>query len=335
MRPNRALLILASALLLAAPATAWKVDPALVAACPALGKAITMANQIVNSSEGVDCFVNGPLDKGMDPEMFDDDGEGPEITVENLPDCVYGIYRSATAPNTIVVDEQLKIDAETNPAILMVLAATIVHETTHWVDHTADAGHDTPGEEGCAMETWIFGFPKWIENAMGTALCQVSAQDALVLSLAATRPSYVVGEPIEVQLSFTNRTANALSFIDLLELPAGFLSFTVRTPSGRLSLYQGGEGKAWPREQNVVTLQPGQSTARTVRLNAPGDGYPMASAGTYQVSAQFMQPNFGCPMFGRSDYFIGTAKSGTLALSVAKPVAVDPVDHRGDERMDN
>src|SRR6185295_4674628 len=249
---------------------------------------------------------------------------------ENPDPGTYGEYRKDTDPNTIFIDEQLKLDTEANPALLMMLAATIVHETTHWVDHTTDGGHDTPGEEGCAMETWIFGFPKLIENAMGTPLCRVSAQGALALSLQATKTSYQVGEPIDLRLTLSNRIGESLSFIDLLEFPAGFLTFTVKTPSGRTAIYQGAEGKARPREQNVVTLQAGQSILRTVRLNAPGEGYPMATAGTYQVSAQFMQPNFGCPMFGRSDYFVGTAKSGTLALSLVKPAAVDPVDRRGD-----
>lgn len=334
MRSNLAILILASAIAVASPAAAWTVDPDLVAACPALGKAIQMANEIVNSSEGVDCFVNGPLDQGLDPEKFDDDGEGPEIKVEELPDDTYGEYRSGTDPNTIFIDEQLKIDAEHNPAILMVLAATIVHETTHWVDHTTD-GLDTPDEEGCAMETWIFGFPKWIENAMGTALCQQSADGALSLALSTARPVYQKGEPIDVRMTLTNRTAEALSFLDVLSFRAGFLNLSIRTPTGRLARYLGTEGKAWPREQNVVTLPPGQSTTRTIRINAPGEGYQMLAAGMYQITAQFAQPNFGCPMFGRSDYFIGTARSGPLALSVATSIAVDPMDRRGGEMLDN
>lgn len=301
-----------------APVAAWKIDPALLAACPILGVAREMAKAIVNSSEGVDCFVNGPLDTGTDPANFDDDDEGPEIKVMDLTaEGAYGIYfgQGGGPRDCIFVDEQLKIDAEAgDAAALEVLAATIVHETTHWVDHTLD-GVDTPDEEGCAMEVWIFGFSKQIENVGGNVSCAPTPPGTLVLEIALAKDFYLPGEPIDVTLLLTNLGSRPVTVLDFFGL-GQFLSFEVLSPAGDRLPLLAPELKVRVNPGMLADLAPGQQLVRVVRLNAPEEGFMLGQPGSYTLRATYHLPNLGCPLFGR-DLFRGTVASNAVRLTVA------------------
>ena len=292
---------------------AWKLDPAVAAACPALAAAVAAANATVNSPQGVDCFVNGPLDRGMDPEKFDDDGEGPEIKVEDLSSRkAYGLYRPTT-PNVIYVDEQLKVNAEAgNAAAQMVLEATIVHETTHWVD--AQDRRDTPGEEGCAMETWIYGFPKLIENAMATWVANPSPAGTLAVQISTPKTMYGVGEPIDVTLTLINQSSGWVTIVGDPTLPSEFLDFDVRGPRGRVD-YSGVKVKSRVPEERLVDLAPGETLTQVVRLNAASEGYSMMEKGVYQLTATYEVPDYGTPLHDREVY-AGRETSRSIQISV-------------------
>jgi len=311
------LLLLALALMLAPPqpaAEAWKLDPALAQACPALAKAVQAANATVNSPEGVDCFLHGPLDNDTDPSTFDDDGEGPEIQVRDLSAMnAYGLY-DHTTPNVIYVDEQLKVDAEAgNAAAQMVLAATIVHETTHWADE--QDGTDTPGEEGCAMETWIYGFPKLIENAMVTPVFHSSPAGTLAVRISTAKTMFALGEPVDVVVTVSNQSAGVVTLVSSATLASEFLDFKVVGPDGRVG-YGGDKVKSRVPEERLTDLAPGDSLAWTVRLNAAGEGYALTRPGMYTLAATYGVPDYGAPLYGR-EVFAGMVTSRDLRISVS------------------
>jgi hypothetical protein len=136
-------------------------------------------------------------------------------------------------PDCIFVDEQLKVDAEAGDAASQkVLEATIVHETTHWVDHMD--GTDSPDEEGCAMETWIYGFPFVIENAPIDRVATTTPPGALGMRISTPKAMYHAGEPIAVTFTLTNQSNRVLTLVGDPTLASEFLDFDVRGPQGRV-----------------------------------------------------------------------------------------------------
>lgn len=333
--PALAILLLGG-LLIPAPAEGWRIDPGLLQEYPVLGQAIALARQDAQSDEGVDCFINGPLDTGMDPNNFDDDDEGPEIMVEDLVGA-YGEFRHVTAPDTIFIDTQLVMDAQSGDARAMeVLVATIVHETTHWVDHNADGGHDTMGEEGCAMEAWIYGFIKQYWNVDGipvepvTALgsrraggaataellaCSPTSPSTLALSLSMPRTSYALGDPVVLTLTLTNVSTGLVEVIDRFEIEGLYVTLEVLGPDGSRVEYEGVEIRPVLPAQLFVTLEPGESLTRSVEVEPPSGGYPLDDRGTYSITASYTLPPFGCLPFARY-LMTGEVRSNTVQVNV-------------------
>lgn len=326
-----ALALLGSAIAAPRSATAWKIDPGLAQACPALVKAKDAAKKTVDDSIGVDCFLHGPLDMGMDPEKFNDDDEGPEIKSRDLSAwSAVGLFSPRT-PNCIYVDEQLKLDAEAGDlASQMLLEATIVHETSHWVDWKDH--RYTPGiEGGNEMEEWIYGFIKEIENAMTATACAKSPAGTLAVRIATPRAMVRGADPIDISVTLTNVSNRSTSLLGNLGLDAGLLLFTIRRGDGTLVPYVGDRIRVRATEENLHVLPPGASFSGTVRLNAPEQGYEaLAEPGTYKIAATYKGGNFGCPLFGREDLFVGSSTSNSLNLMV-RSADVLPIDPRSSE----
>lgn len=317
-------------------ARAWQIDPGLLEEYPILAAAIAAARRDVQSEEGIECFLSvegHPLDTGMDPNDFDDDDEGPNIQVADLMGA-YGVYMAGTTPDDITVDLDLVLDAQAgDPRSFELLVATIVHETTHWVDHQADGGADTPAEEGCAMEVWIYGWSKQYHNVDGmvaadtpprgdddaTAIfsprCKAVPATTLALAISSDQSTHVLGDTVAVTVALTNVSNQIVDVVDLFAIEGSFLTFDIFAPNGQRVPYSGPEIKPELPATLFLSLEPGESLVQTLPVNLPGAGYALDQVGTYTMSATYTLPPFGCLPFAR--YIVaGSVTTGTAQLTI-------------------
>lgn len=133
-----------------------------------LKEALKLGESIAKSQKGQDALkkVNKP---GVNLGEELKDGTGPEIELKELPGDPWARYEgdSGGKEDAVFLDNDsldallaLCKDASKKKDVLILLAASILHETAHWKDDNKkhpDDDTDTPGEEGAQLEKDIFG----------------------------------------------------------------------------------------------------------------------------------------------------------------------------------
>jgi hypothetical protein len=301
--------------------------------------ALQLARRIAFSQIGVDAFAAVNQD-GADILQELADGRGPSIVAVDLGGRAHGAYRGDAGGSESRIElaetfwtgcalAQTEDDRRT---VTLLMAAAILHETAHWKDDLKkfpsnngqeDLEHDTPGEEGEALERAIFGGvldigldghaimdgvpvpaaqrDAWLNPGNwppatvmeGHALARTLPPSPITVTIATDATVFDLGEPIPVHVTYENVSNAPVKVMNAIQLEGHPLYFDVlREPDGARMPFLGPEYKLVETDLQFTTLQPGGTLTLTTDLVVGQDGlhYGLEGAKTYDVTA-FYEPH--------------------------------------------
>jgi len=290
-----------------------------------LYRAMQLSKAIALSDAGRAAYakVNAP-DADLAAELAD--GKGPELKNADL-EGAYGTYSGDAGGK----EDQFKINnnlwsgcgdgatqAQKDRTVLL-MAATILHETAHWKDDVkkhadSDPGrggtYDTAGEEGNQLEKDLFGgiitgdqnvirrdgrtvndatvsgwlnTANWTTAGAGRSVAKTSTREAqpqIQLSISVAQNVFELGADIPVTVRYENVSGAPVEVMNRVVLEGYPLYFDLtEQASGERVAFLGPEYKLNLGDADFTTLDPGASLEVTVNLTRNDTGDPL-----YQIT---------------------------------------------------